>query len=578
MNISHYDPDLIVYSNTNSDGRGVIDLNLLSLDGYLGSQADIQYSPSSIAKRLFDSKKDKFSLELYNNAKLVSQFLLTYRSPGRRTIYNGLTFFFNFQVDSGRSLRDPSFLLDYCIFLQSKIFTREFGRVHCTALLSNINKFLIFTGDINSNFKFDFERRNRIVSKETYTDIELKKIIQVVFKLYYDCSQMLKEHIERQSMGLRQFDIFKVSSIETARFNNPDIEFDYIVNNPTYWFMQCAYIILCLFTWGNEKQLIELDIGDFDFDSKGAESTWLFKGRAASFVRLSIGVSGLEGDKTGIEFYKDFLSVRSKLITYLKEKDYYFSLGEPLLFSASIKSPQVRRLKPHFSVLNQHSLVQTAKIHNFKIPLISTTRIRRSVEQHTDNQLKNPFLTLNKSQHSWETYRKNYASGNPVEARQKISNALNYLTLSAISEQDVESRKNAANEYGITLVSNDAIEYQINGFGCLDKSNNSTNSKAFIQKQERNGRSPKVCADLSNCVNCTNCAVIDDESAIYQVLSFQYMIDFKKPVYIGSKKAYEKYDDLVKRIDLMLAFVDSKVLARARLKLQQKGVADEWKT
>ncbi|WP_144211779.1 hypothetical protein [Shewanella donghaensis] len=577
MSSSTYDVDLIVYTNEISDGRGIIDLNLLSLDGFFGRDADVKHSPSSISKRYIDSVKEKFSTSLYENAKMVSKFLLTYRNAGRRTIFNGLVNFFDFQVDKALCLRDPSCLPDYCVFLQSKIYTREFGKIHCESQLSSINKFLMYTGDISSQFKFSFQVRNRLHSNGTYTATELKSIISVTFKLYQDSSKMLEEHFERSKQGFRNIPLSQVSSINIASFKEPDITFDYVLRNPVYWFMQCSYILLCFYTWSNEKQLVELDTSEFNFDEEGIESKWLFKARASKFVRLSIGVSGLEGDKTGMEFYRNFLSVRKELYLYLNKKGYSYNLGEPLLFSINAKSYEIRRLKPYFSSFKTHSLFIEAISLGFKIPNISTRRIRRTVEQFADNELKNPTLTLNKAQHSWDTYRKSYASGNPIEARQKISQALKQLTEAAVSEKNIKTRQEMASDYNINLLDKNSIGYQINGFGCLDLEGDSKTSKAFIRKQEKSGRTPKLCADLSNCVNCSHCAVIEDENAIYQLLSFQYMVEFNKSVYIGSKNASEKYRYLVERIDLMLAFIDPIILARARSRLQSEGVAEEWK-
>ncbi|TOB82407.1 hypothetical protein CGJ97_24500, partial [Vibrio parahaemolyticus] len=84
-----------------------------------------------------------------------------------------------------------------------------------------------------------------------------------------------------------------------------------------------------------------------------------------------------------------------------------------------------------------------------QFPNLSSRRIRKTVEQLADSEIKNPFITLDKAQHSWETYRKSYAQGNHEEARKAMSAALNILTSSSIDDKTFNERQTIAQRYDI---------------------------------------------------------------------------------------------------------------------------------
>ncbi|WP_299694587.1 hypothetical protein [uncultured Vibrio sp.] len=576
MTTSKYDADLIINTSKVSDGRYVIDLNLLALDGYLGTRGTIRSTISGVNKATFDKHSKYYSRKLHREAKIISGFIITYKSPGRRTIFNILKEFLDFQIDQENSLRDSAKLPDYCIFLQSRVYKREISREQAGSHLSVINSFLVYSGDIYSNYKHTFSDKTYRESDDTYNSEELSKIIQVCFIIFETNADVIHEHLLRTEQGFRDFSISNVTSIKEVNLANPKITFDYIVKNPVYWFMHSAFVLFCFFTWSNEQQLKQSNINDFNLNENGVESELIYKGRAHKFIRLNIGKSGIEGERTGIEFYKRFIKVRLQLVEYLKRLDYIFN-HSALLFMINQRDNEVRRLSPALNAFEKHPIIKHVIKNNLKFPKISSRRLRKTVEQITDSEVKNPFTILDKAQHSWGTYRKNYAQGNKIEARKAMGAALKNLTESAINERNFKERREIAEQYDITIVSNGQSDYQLNGIVCTDVSGNSSESNKFKRQQSKYKRNPKLCANLSNCINCSKCAVIEDENAIYHLLSFQHMIDYSKPIYIGSINANENYRYLTSKIELMLAFVDAKIVAKARKFLQDKGVAEIWK-
>ncbi|NOH98435.1 hypothetical protein [Vibrio sp. 99-70-13A1] len=576
MKKSKYDADLIINTSKVSDGRYVIDLNLLTLDGYLGTTGTIKSTISGVNKATFDKYSKNYSKDLHREAEIISGFIITYKSPGRRTIFNVLKEYLDFQVDQKNSLRDPSKLPDYCIFLQSRVYKREISRDQAGNRLSTINSFLSYSGDIYSNYKYTFSDKTYRESNDAYDSEELSKIIQTCFIIFETSGDVINEHLDRSKQGFRDFSINDVTSIKEVKLANPKTTFDYIVRNPVYWFMHSAFILFCFFTWSNEQQLKQSNIDDFNLNADGVDSELIYKGRAHKFIRLNIGKSGIEGERTGIEFYKRFIKLRLKLVEYLKSLDYIFN-HRALLFMINQRDNEVRRLNPALKSFERHPIVKKIINIDLSFPKISSRRLRKTVEQITDRETRNPFTILDKAQHNWGTYRKNYAQGNKIEARKAMGSALKKLTEASINGKNFKERKEIAKKYDVMIVSKGNSDYQLNGIVCTDIYGNSPESNKFKRQQSKDKRTPKLCANLSNCMHCSKCAVIEDENAIYQLLSFQHMIDYNKPIYIGSSNANESYQYLTSRIDLMLAFVDTKIVARARKTIQDEGVFEIWK-
>ncbi|AUW04409.1 hypothetical protein [Vibrio campbellii] len=576
MKKSFYDADLIINTSKVSDGRFVIDLNLLALDGYLGKNGSIRSTISGVNKVFFDNHIDYYSKELYQEARIIADFIITYESTGRRTIFNIIKEFLDFQVDHGRSLRDSTKLHDFCIYLQSRVYKKEISRSQASYRLSAVNLFLIYSGDIYSKYKHVFSDKIYKENDGNYTSKELSVIIQLCFKIFETNAEVIHEHLLRSQQGYRDFSVSKVTSIKEVILVNPTLKFDYVIRNPVYWFMHSAFVLFCFFTWSNEQQLKQSNINDFSLQEDSVESELIYKGRARKFVRLNIGKSGIEGERTGIKFYKRFIEIRKLLVDHLKELGYILN-HNALLFMISQRDNEVRRLSPALNSFEKHPIFNHATKKGFKIPRISSRRLRKTVEQMVDNEIKNPFIILDKAQHSWDTYRKSYAQGNKIEARKAISLALKKLTESAINEKNFKERREAAKRYGIEIVSKGNSDYQLNGIVCKDNPGKSSKSNKFKRQQSKYNRNPKVCANFSNCVHCSKCAVIEDENAIYHLLSFQHMIDYGKPIYIGSSNANEKYSLLLSKIELMLSFIDAKIVAKARKKLQEEGIAEIWK-
>lgn len=577
MDTADYDVDLIINVSRISDGRQVIDLNMVSLRGFFGTPSSLGRSASGINKEFFTEHKANYSQELYEDAVLIAEFLRGYAPAGRKTIFLSLKEFFDFQTNHKRQLRDSSGLGDYCLHLQSRVMSREISKQHATSRFNQANSYLMMIGEINSYYKYRFTGQRYRGTNAPYTISELKLIIVLVVQIYKTCSQMIKKHIDKQRLNERDFQLSDCIEILEIKFKKQSVTFEYIQRNPLFWFTQSAYILFVLYTWSNEKQLCELDVNDITHNVDGVESDYLYKGRAKKFIRLNIGVSGLEADINGIKFFEDYISTRQLVLKSLLDSG-YISCHNALLFSPQKQTNEIRRFIPKSTNFSIHPIVTSASHRGIEVPCISSRRIRKTVEQMADNEIKDPFVILEKAQHNWETYRKHYAHGNVLEARRAISAALKQLTDLCIQQDSFESRQDVAKQYDINLIDKQANDYQLNGLVCLDKRNTGENAKSFIRKQNHFGRSPKVCADFTNCVNCSKCAVIDDEKAVYHLLSFQHMIEFNKFTFVGSTTAKNKHMYLVDKINLMLRFISPKTLARARNQLQSNGVADVWRT
>ncbi|OEE33944.1 hypothetical protein A1QO_08855 [Vibrio genomosp. F10 str. ZF-129] len=577
MNSPDYDVDLVINVSRINDGRQVIDLNMASLKGFFGTPSSLGRRASGINKEFFTKHKANYSQELHDNAVLFAKFLRGYAPAGRKTIFSALKEFFDFQVNHRRLLRDSSSLSDYSLHLQSRVLSREISRQHATTRFNQANAYLMMTGEISAYYKYSFTGQRYRGSNTPYTINDLKLITISAVQIYKTCSEMIKRHIDKQSLNKRDFPLNDCIEILEINFKKQNVTFDYIQRNPLFWFMQSAYILFVLYTWSNEKQLCELDANDITKNVDGVESNYLYKGRAKKFIRLNIGVSGLEADISGINFFEDYISTRQLILEYLFNTG-YVSSHNALLFSPQRQTKEVRRFTPDTTRFSVHPIVISASQRDIEIPCISSRRIRKTVEQMTDNEIKDPFVILEKAQHNWGTYRKHYAHGNVLEARNAISTALKQLTDLCIQQEKFESRQEIAKQYDINLIEKQANDYQLNGLVCLDKKNTGENAKGFIRKQNHFGRKPKVCADFANCVNCPKCAVIDDEQAVYHLLSFQHMIEFNKSTFVGSSTAKNKHMHLVDKINLMLRFISPKTLARARNQLQNNGVADIWIT
>lgn len=577
MNNADYDVDLVINVSRISDGRQFIDLNMVSLKGFFGTPSSLGRSASGINKEFFKEHKASYSQNLHDEAVLIAKCIRGYAPAGRKTIFFALKAFFDFQTNHKRRLRDSSGLRDYCIYLQSKVMSREITKQHATSRFNQANFYLVMTGEINAYYKYRFTGQKYRGSNTPYTNSELKLIIIPIVQVYKTCSEMIKNHIEKQNVNKRDFQLRDCIEIFEIKFKKHDVVFEYMQRNPLQWFMQSAYILFVLYTWSNEKQLCELDANDITKSVDGVESNYLYKGRAKKFIRLNIGVSGLEADINGIKFFEDYISTRQLILKYLSDSG-FVSSHNALLFSPQRQTSEITRFTPHTTMFSAHPIVISASHRDIEIPCISSRRIRKTVEQMTDNEINDPFVILEKAQHNWGTYRKYYAHGNILEARSAISTALKQLTDLCIQQEEFESRQEIAKQYDINLIEKQANDYQLNGLVCLDKPNTGENAKGFIRKQNHLGRNPKVCADFANCVNCPKCAVVDDEQAVYHLLSFQHMIEFNKSTFIGSNTAKNKYMHLVDKINLMLRFISPKTLARAKNQLQNNGVADIWRT
>ncbi|WP_125561454.1 hypothetical protein [Pseudoalteromonas rubra] len=571
-----YDVDLIISVDENSEGRSVLDLNVLSLEGFFGSSPKLNRSARGVAKEFFLKNYSNYSGELHEIACLLGEFLCEYKQGSRLSVYSNIKTFLDFQFDEGRDLLEPKGVEPFCRHLQSKIYDRSIGLSHARSLYSSMNKFLLNVGVIRSDFVFLFKGCTLPKKADVYSESDFKLIISVVSNIYFGCSGILKEHVERSNDKKRSFSLSSCCETLEADIKHLCISFDYVQKHPLYWFMHSAFILFVIYTWSNEKQLLDLQADNLGVSDDGVESCFLYKGRANKFIRLNIGVSGLEADKKGIDFFKDFFEVRKCILEYLKERGSVIG-HDGLFFVQNRLDEELRKFKLCSAIFLDHPISKELKSRSIYLQSVSCRALRKSIEQYVDYKLQDPFLTTSKAQHTWQTYLKNYSSGNVKDSRSNITDALRELTEKANSMESRNDRKALAEYLDICLVQGGSMQHQLNGLGCADKEGHSNSSKSFEKKQKKMNRTPKLCADLSNCVNCSHCVVVENVDAIYNLLSFKELIEFNKPVFIGSSKAVENYELKLRKIDLFLSLVDPVVLAKAKKKLAHEGVYEVWR-
>ncbi|MCU7940802.1 MAG: hypothetical protein KZQ67_16140 [gamma proteobacterium symbiont of Bathyaustriella thionipta] len=343
--------------------------------------------------------------------------------------------------------------------------------------------------------------------------------------------------------------------------------------------MHASYYLFSLYTWGNTSTTGKLYLEDISIKNNGMETDYIFKGRACKFIRLNIGKSSIDAKITGYGWFKRYLSTRKKLIQYLIEHENSNIDDSPLFFrgSGNGRTSRVWRFVP----VDEKGIYQEKGWHIYNmldVPSINCSRLRVTAEQYTDQQLKNPLIITEKAQHDISTYRNNYAKGNKIDSKKEMASALKLLVEGGVSVKDFQERHDAAESFGINLEKpGPDVEVLLNGLGCKRNALQETKEeKKFLQRQRKFGRNPKVCADMLACLDCEKCAVIEDENAIYHLLSFREMITYAKPTYIPSASAKEHYGELINKIDNRLAFVSEDIVGKAQARLEAKGPAEVW--
>ena len=567
-----------------------VDLNVLKVVGGIN---DFKAFPKSPQKKYFDDNVGLKGIvgdyeDVINNLKV---HLGQYATSGKLTIFRYLWLFFRFQAASGCKVATEEGVEDYIALLHNDYRSKTINAQTAYGKLSAVNNFLMFSGKISKRFasKFGPVRAGRVSNVEPYRKFEFNEIIKFLFSLYEFYEKIITEHVEGVELGYRKYPLgecprfqFRYQTLYSEK-GEPLIIDEITYGNPLVNYMVASYYLFVVFTWGNFFQIINLKISNLSFDDGDVKTDYVFKGRAHKFVRYSIGNSEFFSDKSGYRWFKKFLALRSKIVSYFKSYE-GLQESEYLFFSMNGKNRSdkndtfFRKLDQRtISAINNHSVIIGLRERGFLIPNIATGRIRKTAEQLTDQKLSDPFVITSKAQHQWNTYRNNYAHGNKYDAREEMSAALKTLQDQGINSLSYPVRKELAKNYGVTVVdATESIDPLLNGLGCQRTLPISNVEKKYFQKQRKFGSEPKVCADFSNCIDCEKSCVIDQLEPIYNLISFKYKLEHSNHIYQKSQKACHRYHSILDKINLRLSFVSKDVISKAEKKLRTEGVAKVW--
>lgn len=516
----------------------------------------------------------------------LKRFLVSYRAGGRRTIFRYLNTFFVWQVTHHYDYGTADGLEAYIAHLVNEIRSRGLSAIMARQYLSLINCFLLASGQIKRKYEYEFFAKGAYPSegKTVYTRNELAEILRLLSSINEFLAGCLREHLAKIQKGVRHFSPGFLAPVFAARFRHPragtsqDVEI--VIRDVVEDYFVSSFYLFCYHTWGNTGQVIGLSRTDIHMDEKGIHSDYVYKGRAYKYIHLTIGKSEYVTKRAGYHWFLSFIALRDELVSYLvADNDIQPSQG--LFLSGSLlKTRTLVPLNPNHltKFCTKEGAWASLRALNPSLPAVMVSRLRKTAEQYTDRALKNGLITAEKAQHDWKTYRKNYAAGNPLVAKENLSAALDTLLRQGIGTQSLSERVIIADELGIDLRgAPDGVSLLLNGLGCRTQDPPSDTELRFMTKQKRFGRKPKACADYSNCVECPKSCVVETLESVWLLLSFKHAIEYGKPVYIGSANAAEHYEALVMKIELRLRLVDDAVLKKAQAKLHREGAAEVWR-
>ena len=521
----------------------------------------------------------------YKLGRDVARFVKSYATQGRSTVLRSIFHFLSFQYNNGHKTGAKEGVVEHFTQLKSDIRTGKVKEQTAQSKASVINKFLIQQGEINKKIQFTFSNGSKMAqltgNSSDYSSSEFNTVIHVAKKLYFACSDLIKELVPKVNEGTLPRKALldnKSGCYRPIEFNINGKKYAYeaYLSNLPYLFNSISFVLFTYYTQGNTTPLTTLTEDDLTTDEDGnVHSKPLFKARAFKFVRYGIGDSDIDVDKVGVRWYEDFISVRKLLLEQYKKQN---TSGEYqcLFFSAFIKDNSLTIIDKF--TLSLHNVNGSERLFWYlqdkevSLPVINVQKIRKACEQLIDKESKDPLLVTAKAQHNWETYQSNYAKGNPLENITNVSNALR--DLHDLADKTFTEREKIAKEHGFRLIGDEDKGYRTsaNGLGCSIDGEKTKQEKSF----ERKNNAPKMCANILECLDCNKCGIIDSVENTYELLSFKQAVLLNKPIYSGSKKANSMYSEITTKIDNALTLVSSEHLARAERKINREGISEIW--
>lgn len=530
-----------------------------------------------------------YSEKLFSLSKSIVEYLNGYAIDGRVNIMRSIFSFLSFQAKRDLSIGDREGLEEWCLDMKKLVFSKGMTEMTARAMLSAANKFLVFRGKINKKISFIFSNATKASdSNIVYTTNEFNAAIYLLHTAFNVFESALKEHCEGIENGTRIIAcLFPKSATGSyqeikLKVNGKDYIYDAIISNPVRGFNLVSFYLFTYYTSAPKHQSINLAISDIITQESGQIVTnYLFKGRAFKFVRFGIGKSEIETDRAGIIWFNRFLDMKQRYLKCLESAGVECTDGK-LFHSLEEYNSGIKKFIP--LIITPDALYSKNlwwKLYNdgYKIPRFNVRAIRKMTEQLIDFKGNDPLLTTAKAQHEWETYKKNYSRGNRTDNLYRMSNALKTLVEGGAADLSFKERQKLASEHNFNLVSKNDINYitTATGLGCNQNGPITTQEERFFREQQREGRQPKVCANVLECLDCTKCGIIDSEENYYEVLSFREAIRLNKATYTGSDVAEGNYDRLLKKLDERLVLADQSKLLKAKKRLNKNGVSDIWR-
>jgi hypothetical protein len=569
-----YTPNLYIESNGVGNGGStcIHDLNM-SADKQFWKHplsAGVQQSNfNSIPKNHYCSK----SYELGNN---LCKYIKKYSVSGRLTVLRAIYNFLSFQAQKGFELGKRDGVAEWCSLLKSQVFTKVYKDKTASSMLNMVSKFLISQGELGSQYTYTFSNASKAhEANAKYTTEEFNLALHLLMNLQKTYEKELEHLTERIKEGKAlASNMTNDRSIffreMTLNIKGTEYTYDVGLFNLIRTYNLLSFLIFIFYTIASKKQITELLESEiFTNTDGGIETNYKFKGRAFKFVRYGIGASiTVDFERSGVKWFERYLNTRKAYLECLETSG--IINNSPYLFHQFNNTGSSVGFNHHWWKIQQEYI---------EIPRFSARAIKKSSEQLLDSLGQDPLLTTGKAQHEWETYQRNYSQGNEIDMMKNFSNALNIMVTGGTSSLPIEQRQQIANKKGIKLVSPDDNSYisSAHGLGCKTDDNETKQQRDFFREQESQGRTPKVCANILECLKCDKCGIIDQESNLYELLSFRQSILLNKVFYSGSTKGSEQYEKIVNGINERLTLVDQAKLAAAQKKITNDGVSDVWK-
>jgi len=577
-----------LYVETQVSGRGnnigIYDLNM-TID------KDFWKRPLQIGVQQSNFKsipKNHYCTKSYALGTGLCRYMKNYKINGRKTVLRAICNFLSFQANNELELGKRDGITEWCSQLKSEVFSKVYKDRTASTMLSNVSSFLINQGELGVPYSYVFSNASKAhEANAKYTTEEFNLTLHLLMNLQDTYEKELGHLTSRIKDGkalptslITDRSVFYREM--TLNIKGTKYTYDIGLINLIRTYNITSFLIFIFYTLASKTQIIELLESDvFKNSDGGIETEYVFKARAFKFVRYGIGISDtVDFERSGVKWFERYISTRASYLECLATAG--ITNNSPCLFhqiTTTGSSVEFSHLLGSFdSLYNPYHWWKILQ-EGIEIPRFNARAIKKSSEQLLDSLGQDPLMTTGKAQHEWDTYQKNYSQGNEINMMKNFSNALNIMVTGGTDSLPIEQRQHIAKDKGINLVdpSDNSYISSAHGLGCKTSEQETKQQRDFFREQKAQGRVPKVCANILECLDCDKCGVIDQEDNLYELLSFRQAILLNKTLYSGSTKGTEQYENIVNGINERLQLVDQSKLATAQKRITNEGVSDVWK-